>query len=453
MRNLAAVILAAGQGTRMKSTRAKVLHPLAGRPMLYYPLNAARETGSQKIVVVVGYEGEQVKRTFSDTDIVYATQHRRLGTADAVMSAREALADFTGDILLLCGDIPLIKGSTLQELIEIHRKEKNSVTVLSAKRNNPAGYGRIVRNRQGAIQKIVEEKDASFQEKKVSEVNSGIYCFDSAFLFKALDSISSHNAQNEYYLTDTIAIARKHKNKAGTFLLADATEVMGINNRAELARADGEIRKQILEQLMLNGVTIIDPQNTYVDCDVQVGRDTVIYPHTFLTGNSNIGSNCLIESGCHIKESEIGSHVTIRCYSVVIESIIRNRAAIGPFAHIRSASDVGEEARVGNFVEVKKTIIGPKTKAAHLSYLGDAEIGSDVNIGAGTITCNYDGLKKHTTVIEDNAFVGSNSELVAPVTIGTRALVGAGSTITKDVPPDAVAIGRGKQLNRKKEPG
>jgi len=452
MRKLATVVLAAGQGKRMKSSKAKVLHLLAGRPMLHYPLNAARETGSQKIVVVTGYQQEQVRKTFSDTDIVYALQNRQLGTGDAVMSAREALADFNGDTLLLCGDIPLIKGSTLKKLINIHREEENSVTVLTTRKNNTAGYGRIVRDEKGTIQKIVEEKDTSPQEKKISEVNSGIYCFDSTFLFKALDSISHHNAQNEYYLTDTIAIAREQKNKAGFLLVPDETEVMGINNRIELARADGEIRKQILERLMLRGVTIIDPQNTYVDLDVQVGKNTTVYPHTFLTGNTKIGEDCLIESGCQISGSKIGSHVTIRCNSVINGSVIRDRATIGPFAHIRPASDIGEEVRVGNFVEVKKTSIGKKSKAAHLSYLGDTTIGSEVNIGAGTITCNYDGVKKHPTVIEDNAFIGSNTELVAPVKIGQGSLIGAGSTITRDVPPDSLTVGRAKQVNLKKKP-
>jgi len=452
MRELATIILAAGQGKRMKSAKAKVLHSLAGKPMLFYPVNAAREIGSHKIIVVVGYQREEVKKTFGDPDIMYAIQNRQLGTGHAVMSARENLVRFNGDILLLSADIPLIKKNTLKKLIDLHRKGKNVVTVLTTRKKNPTGYGRIVRNGDGKILKIIEEKDASSTEKEILEVNSGIYCFNSTFLFKALDSISHHNAQNEYYLTDTIAVARNWGEGVAGLSISDEIELMGVNNRIELALASDQKRKEILERLMLDGVTIINPRETYIDLDVRVGKDTVIYPNTFLMGNTEIGEQCLIESGCQIVESKIGSQVTIKWASVIQGSVIRDRAMIGPFAHIRPNSEIGEEVRIGNFVEVKKTTLGKASRASHLSYLGDTTVGTGVNVGAGTITCNYDGISKHPTVIEDNAFIGSNTELVAPVRIGQGALIGAGSTITKDVPPESMAVGRAKQVNFKKKP-
>ncbi|MFH0812062.1 MAG: bifunctional UDP-N-acetylglucosamine diphosphorylase/glucosamine-1-phosphate N-acetyltransferase GlmU [Pseudomonadota bacterium] len=452
MRKVATIILAAGQGKRMKSITAKVLHPLAGKPMLYYPLTIAREIGSQKIIVVVGYHQEKVKKTFPDADITYVTQNEQLGTGHAVACARKALTDFNGDVLLLYGDIPLLKKATLETLINIHREGKNAVTVLTTKKDDPTGYGRIIRDDTGNVQKIIEEKDATPQQKAIQEVNSGIYCFDAHFLITASDALSCQNAQQEYYLTDTIAVARKRGERVASFFVPDEVEVMGVNNRIELAQASEEIRKYILEKLMLEGVSIINPKDTYVDLDVRVGKDTVIYPNTFLMGNTEIGDQCVIESGCQIIDSKIGSRVTIRWASVIDGSVIRDQATIGPFAHIRPHSDIGEEARIGNFVEVKKSAIGKGSKASHLSYLGDTTVGKGVNVGAGTITCNYDGVSKHPTIIEDDVFIGSNTELIAPVRIGRGALIGAGSTITKDVPPETLAIGRAKQVNLKKKP-
>jgi bifunctional UDP-N-acetylglucosamine pyrophosphorylase / glucosamine-1-phosphate N-acetyltransferase len=436
----------------MKSFRAKVLHTLAGKPMLYYPLTVARELGPEKIVVVVGHQAEDVRETFPDPDLCYVTQAEQRGTGHAVSCVREILGDFTGDVLLLYGDIPLIKKSTLEMLLSIHRKEGNLITVLTATKDDPAGYGRIVRDDRGGVQRIVEERDASSEEREIREVNSGIYCFDSRFLFSALRSLSCHNDQNEYYLTDTVSIARTQGGKVTPFLVHDETEVMGINNRVELARASEEIRKTVLTHLMLEGVTLVNPHNTYIDADVRIGKDTVIYPNTFLTGRTEIGEGCVIESGCQIVDSIIGSQVTIKWASVVSGSTVRERATIGPFAHIRPHSDIGEEARIGNFVEVKKSTIGKGSKSSHLTYLGDATVGKRVNVGAGTITCNYDGVSKHPTIIEDEVFIGSNTELVAPVRIGHGALIGAGSTITKDVPPESLAIGRAKQVNLNKKP-
>ncbi len=451
MRDVATIILAAGKGKRMKSDRAKVLHPLAGKPMLYYPLKVAREIESQKIIVVVGYQRQKVKEAFPDQDIVYVTQRNQLGTGNAVACTQETLKDFHGDILLLCGDIPLIKKNSLKNLINVHQEEGNAVTVLTAKMKNPTGYGRIVRDDQGKIRKIIEEKDASPEEKTISEVNSGIYCFDSKFLFNALESLSRQNAQEEYYLTDIVAIARNRGAKVADFLIPNEAEVTGVNNRIELARASEIIRREILERLMLEGITIVDPENTYIDLDVRVGKDTIIYPNTFIEGNTEIGEDCLIESGCHIRESKIGSNVTIRWASVINGSIIKDRASVGPFAHIRPESEIGEDSRIGNFVEVKKTFFGKGSKASHLTYLGDSIVGTGVNVGAGTITCNYDGVSKHQTIIEDDAFIGSNTELVAPVRVGREALIGAGSTITRDVPPKSLAIGRARQVNLSKK--
>ena len=452
MKDFAVIILAAGKGKRMKSATVKVLHPLAGKPLLFYPLNAARKLKSQKIIVVVGYQGENVKKAFNDDDLTFVTQWKQLGTGHAVASARDALAGFEGDVLILCGDIPLIHDTTLMKLITLHQEEKNRVTLLTTTVKDPTGYGRIVRDPQGLIQKIIEEKDATSQEKEIAEINSGIYCFESKFLFEALESLSRQNAQNEYYLTDTIAIARDRGDNVGSLCLANDIEVMGINNRIELAQANEVMRKEILDKLMLEGVSIINPKDTYIDFGVHIGKDTVICPNSFLMGNTVIGENCLIEPGCQIKDTTVGSQVTLRLASVIHGSIIRDRATVGPFAHIRPESDIGEGVRVGNFVEVKKSSLGKNSKAAHLTYLGDTTMGSEVNVGAGTITCNYDGFSKHQTVIEDGVFIGSNTELVAPVKIGQGALIGAGSTITKDVPPDHLAISRTKQVNFNKKP-
>jgi bifunctional UDP-N-acetylglucosamine pyrophosphorylase/glucosamine-1-phosphate N-acetyltransferase len=452
MKELAVIILAAGQGKRMKSSQAKVLHCVAGKPLLFYPLKVAREMAPQKLLVVVGHQQEKVQEAFPDSDITYVTQSRQLGTGHAVAVTRDVLSGFGGDVILLCGDIPLIKKNTVDDLLAKHREGNNLVTLLTTAMKNPTGYGRIIRDSGGNVQKIVEEKDASLQEKAVSEINSGIYCFDGSFLFEVLHSLSCNNAQEEYYLTDTVAMARDRGGGVAGLVLAEEHEVMGINNRVELARASELKRREILEKHMVEGVTIINPSDTYIDHDVRVGKDTVIYPNTFIEGATEIGEHCLIESGCRIRESRIESHATIRWASVISESIIHHGASIGPFAHIRPSSEIGEDARVGNFVEVKKSSLGKGSKASHLSYLGDSTVGSGVNVGAGTITCNYDGVSKHQTIIEDSVFIGSNTELVAPVRVGRNAMVGAGSTITKDVPPESLAVGRAKQVIFKKNP-
>ncbi|HQO78827.1 MAG TPA: bifunctional UDP-N-acetylglucosamine diphosphorylase/glucosamine-1-phosphate N-acetyltransferase GlmU [Thermodesulfobacteriota bacterium] len=447
MKELATVILAAGQGTRMKSSVVKVLHRVAGKPMLQYPLVAARQIDSQKIILVLGHQENAVREAFPDPDLVIVSQPEQLGTGHAVMCARQALTGFSGDILLLCGDVPLIQTKTLALLVETHQKKENAVTVLTTVKSNPTGYGRIIRDEHGAIRRIIEERDASAEEKRVSEINSGIYCFDGLFLLEALNLLAQQNAQNEYYLTDTVDIARAQKRTVEGIPVSNEYEVMGVNTRIELAQADRLKRIEILETLMLQGVTIIDPGATHIDNDVRIGQDTIVYPNTFIEGNSTIGSGCTIGAGCHIVNSTIGSNVLIKWCSVVHESIVRDKAAIGPFAHLRPGTEIGEEAKIGNFVEVKKSRIGKGSKASHLTYLGDSTIGSDVNVGAGTITCNYDGFAKHPTIIEDDVFIGSNTALVAPVQIGKGAIIGAGSTITKNVPSEALALERSKQIN------
>ena len=447
MKDLTTIILAAGQGTRMKSSCAKVLHLVAGKPLLHYPLSAARAIGSQKIVVVVGYQEDDVKSAFPDQDLIFATQTEQLGTGHAVMCAREALTGFTGDILLLCGDVPLIEAETLEHLIAVHREQNNAITLLSTAMEDPTGYGRIVRNDEGAVQGIIEEKDASPEEKEIVEINSGVYCFDAQFLLTALDSLSQNNAQNEYYLTDTVAIGVERQQPVEAVLVEDESEIMGVNNRIELAMASAEKRRDILGKLMLEGVTVIDPWATYIDAGVSIGRDTVIYPNTFITGDTRIGERCVIQAGCQIVDSTLGDGVNVKWASVIEESSIKDSASIGPFAHLRPGADIGEEAKVGNFVEVKKSSIGKGSKASHLTYLGDTTLGDGVNVGAGTITCNYDGYSKYRTVIEDDVFIGSNTSLVAPVEVGKGAIIGAGSTITKKVPANSLAVERSKQVN------
>lgn len=452
MKALASIILAAGQGTRMHSSRVKVLHLLAGKPLLHYPLVAARSIAAERIVVVVGHQAQEVKACLAAPDLTWVIQSPQLGTGHALMCSREALEGFAGDLLLLCGDIPLIRPATLERLVAFHRQEENAVTVLTAITKDPAGYGRIIRGGGGDIARIVEEKDASAQERAVMEINTGIYCFDAAFVFSALDGLCRQNAQNEYYLTDTVAIAASQGRRVGGVRASCAEEVMGINTRLDLARAYEVLRCEVLERLMRAGVTIIDPHHTYVEPDVQIGKDTTIYPNTYLSDATRIGEGCVIEPGCRIAASTLGDGVVVKSASVIEESVIRKGATIGPFAHVRPQSDIGEGARIGNFVEVKKSTIGPGSKASHLSYLGDASIGAGVNVGAGTITCNFDGVSKYATIIEDDVFIGSNTELVAPVRVGKGALVGAGSTITKDVPPGTLAIGRARQVNLPKKP-
>ena len=449
MNNLAAIILAAGKGTRMKSELVKVMHPLAGMPLVAWPVKTARETGATSIVIVVGHQAEKVRDYFAgETDILFACQEEQLGTGHAVASARQSLAGFSGRVLILCGDAPLIKAATIRAMLHHHQQQGAVVTVLTASLKQPFGYGRIIKDQAGRVERIVEEKDAAAGERLVTEINSGIYCVESDFLFSAIATLKNDNVQGEYYLTDIIKRAAAAGLTCVSFPVGEPVEVMGVNDRLQLAEAGMVIRTRINEALMLAGTTIIDPATTYIDQGVRVGRDTTIQPNVHISGDTAIGNNCLIEPSVVIRNCRIGNSVTIKAGSVMTDAIIHDDVAIGPMAHLRPGTELKEHVKIGNFVETKKIVMGEGSKASHLTYLGDAAIGANVNIGCGTITCNYDGVKKHRTIIEDDVFVGSDVQFVAPVTIGRNSLIAAGTTVTKDVPPDSLAIARAPQLNK-----
>jgi bifunctional UDP-N-acetylglucosamine pyrophosphorylase/glucosamine-1-phosphate N-acetyltransferase len=441
------VVLAAGQGTRMKSSLPKVLHRVAGQPMIARVLQAARTTSPETLTIIVGHQAETVRRHFGDVPgLQFAVQQPQLGTAHALQQAESLLEGRTGTLLLLSGDVPLLRPETLQRLVETHRGSQAAATVVTATVDQPYGYGRIVRTR-GRIARIVEERDASPAERRIKEINSGIYAFDLAPLWDALRGIASQNAQGEFYLTDLIGIYRRRKLPVETLLVDNAQEIRGINSRTELAEVSRLVRQKKNEELMARGVTLIDPATTYIDTDADVAPDTVIHPGVIIEGRTRIGSACEIHGYVRIADSEIGDRATIHSFCVISGAQVAAGASVGPFAHLRPSSVVGENAKVGNFVELKNTTLGAGSKANHLSYLGDATIGTQVNVGAGTITCNYDGVNKHRTVVEDGAFIGSDTQLIAPVSVGKGAYVGAGSSITEDVPAGALGIARGRQTN------
>ncbi|OGP71412.1 MAG: UDP-N-acetylglucosamine diphosphorylase/glucosamine-1-phosphate N-acetyltransferase [Deltaproteobacteria bacterium RBG_16_50_11] len=448
MEGMAIVILAAGKGTRMNSDLVKVLHPLMGIPMLSYTLDLSLNgIHAEKTVVVVGYQADRIREKFNDPRLQFALQEEQLGTGHAVMQALPFLQDFTGTVLILCGDVPLVKLETLRSFIDAFRRSGSALSVLTTVVENPFGYGRVLRNTGGWLEKIVEEKDASEEEKLIREINTGIFLVRAPYLFQGLKEIGQENAQGEYYLTDLVEVARQKGLRCSAHMVADPMEVMGINTRIDVATAHEVLRKWKMQDLMLSGVTILDPQVTYVDRMVEVGKDTILHPNCILEGKTKIGQRCIIESNAKMIDSIVGNEVIIRSNCVITESKIEDGAVIGPFSHLRPLTEVKAKAKIGNFVEVKKSVIGEGSKANHLSYIGDSLVGEDVNIGAGTITCNYDGFEKHQTIIGDRVFVGSNVELVAPVKIGNRSTVGAGTTVTKNVPEGALAISRMKQRN------
>lgn len=448
MDHLHIVVLAAGKGTRMKSAVPKVLHHACGLPLIEHVLRAADALTPQTTVVIVGHEAELVTaRLASRAGVVVVVQEPQLGTGHALLQAEVALHGLTGTIVLLSGDVPLLRPETLQRLLARHQSAAAAATVLTATFPDPTGYGRIVRD-NGAITAIVEHRDASPEVLAIREINSGIYAFDLPPLFEALRQVGSGNAQGEYYLPDLIRIYRERGLTVTTVELADASEILGVNSRSELAIVAAGLRDRKLASLMAAGVTIIDPASTWIEPDVTVGQDTVIHPQVYLQGGTSVGEGCEIQSGVRIADSTLGDRVLVNSYCVITSARIGPGARVGPFAHIRPDSEIGPDAHVGNFVELKKTVLGRGSKANHLAYLGDAIIGETVNIGAGTITCNYDGVTKNQTVIEDGAFIGSDSQLVAPVRVGRGAYVAAGSSITRDVPPDALAITRGTQINK-----
>ncbi len=430
----------------MKSGLAKVLHPLAGRPMLMHTLDNVLALRPEKTTVVIGHQADKV-RALLPPGVVPALQKERNGTAHAAGAGLAALRGADGVLLLVSGDTPLLDVETLKGLVSYHKHKKADITVLTAVLDEPFGYGRIVRE-DGSIKKIVEQKDANPSERKIKEINSGTYCFNIKSLKQALRHVRSANAQGEFYLTDVVEIVRRKGGSVAGIPVAEPATALGINSRVELAEAEKIIRAKINRRFMASGVTIIDPENTYVSAGAEIAPDTVIHPGNTITGRTEIGAGCVLMPGNIISDSVIGGGVKIKGYSVIEDSEISDGAHIGPFAHLRPGSVVGANAHVGNFVELKKASLGEGTKASHLTYLGDALVGRNVNIGAGTITCNYDGFSKFKTVIGDDVFVGSDSQFIAPVTVGKGALIAAGSTITKDVPKDALALSRTPQTNR-----
>jgi bifunctional UDP-N-acetylglucosamine pyrophosphorylase/glucosamine-1-phosphate N-acetyltransferase len=450
VQEIISIILAAGKGTRMKSDLVKVLHPLLGVPMLSYPVELSlKDIKVEKTILVVGHQADKIKEKFKDPRIHFVLQEEQLGTGHAVLQALPFLQSFNGTVLILCGDVPLVKMETLRSFIDTFWRNESNLSVLTAVVENPSGYGRIIRGPTGWLERIVEEKDGSDDEKLIREINTGIFCIKAPFLIDGLKEIGQENAQGEYYLTDLVEIGRKRGVRCSAHMVADPTEVMGINTRADLAVANEVLRQEKVMDLMLSGVTIIDPKTAYADKTVEIGKDTIVHPNCVLQGKTKIGERCVIESNARIVDSLIGNEVLVRSNSVITESKIDDGASIGPFAHLRPLTEIKTKAKIGNFVEVKKSVIGKGTKANHLTYIGDSLVGEEVNVGAGTIVCNYDGFEKHQTIIGDRVFVGSNVELVAPVKVGSRSSIGAGTTVTKDVPEGALAISRVRQKNIK----
>ena len=441
-----AVILAAGKGTRMKSDLPKVLHKVAGISMLEHVFRSVSAIEPEKTVTVIGHKAELVEQVLAgQTEFVRQTE--QLGTGHAVMMAESVLENLTGQTLVIAGDTPLITGESLKNLIDFHINHKNVATILTAEADNPFGYGRIVRNQHGEVIKIVEQKDASDFEQQIKEINTGTYVFDNARLFEALKNINTNNAQGEYYITDVIGIFRENGEKVGAYTLKDFDESLGVNDRVALATAESIMRRRINQQHMINGVSFVNPDTTYIDVDVEIAPEVQIEANVTLKGQTKIGAETILTNATYIVDSEIGERAVITS-SMIEESSVADGVTVGPYAHIRPGSSLAKDVHVGNFVEVKGSSIGENTKAGHLTYIGNSEVGANVNFGAGTITVNYDGQKKYKTIIGDNVFAGSNSTIIAPVELSDNSLVGAGSTITKDVPADAIALGRGRQINK-----
>jgi bifunctional UDP-N-acetylglucosamine pyrophosphorylase/glucosamine-1-phosphate N-acetyltransferase len=443
------VILAAGQGTRMKSARPKVLHRAAGLPMIEHVLATASELQPRSTTVVVGHQADGLRASLGDglhKNLTFVVQEPQLGTGHALMTAESALSNATGTLVLLYADVPALPATTVKALVDHHVECSAAATVLTAIVDNPTGYGRIVRSGE-QIARIVEERDATSAERAIREINSGIYAFALDGLFATLRTLAPDNAQREYYLTDLVSILRDRGKRVETVIVSNPDDIRGVNSRSDLAAVSRVMRERKVAELMAAGVTIEDPATAYIDRDVTIGADTIVRPGVSIEGRTTIGSACEIHSGVRIVDSQIGDRVAIYNHCVITEARIGDDVKIGPFAHLRNAADVRKSARVGNFVELKKTVLGEGSKSNHLAYLGDATIGQKVNIGAGTITCNYDGVKKNPTIIEDGAFIGSDTQLIAPVTVGKGAYVGSGTTVRQNVPPGALAVSAGKQRN------
>ena len=449
MAEISAIVLAAGMGTRMKSGLVKVMHPLAGPPMIEWPVAAALEAGVAGCVLVVGHQEEKVRAYFAGRgEIRYAVQSDQLGTGHAVRCAIPELPQDSATILILCGDTPLITAQTLAAMLKAHATSGAAITVMTATLNDPFGYGRIVKQGDGSIVAITEEKDASPEERRIREVNAGVYCVERSFLEQAVANLDCNNAQGEYYLTDVVRQAAGQGLACRGYSVADPTEITGVNDRVQLAEAGRVLRGRINRELMLSGVTMIDPQTVYIDRGVRIGRDSVIHPGAAITGETVIGERCEVGQGTLISSCLLDNDVVVKAGTVMETSVVHDAAAIGPMAHMRPGCELSAHVKIGNFVETKKIFMGEGSKASHLTYLGDATIGKHVNIGCGTITCNYDGVKKHHTVIEDDVFVGSDVQFVAPVTVGRNSLIAAGTTVTMSIPPDSLAIARAPQVNK-----
>ncbi len=443
------VILAAGEGKRMRSRRAKVLHRLAGRPLVAYPVALARAIGTRGIVLVVGHQGEAVRAALAgEPDLRFVEQKEQRGTGHALAMARDAVPASATVLLLLYADVPLLATATVTRLLAHHRRTRAAATLLTFTPADPTGYGRILRRggARGRVCGIVEERDATAAQRRLRESNSGIYGFDPRVLWPTLDRLSPENDQGEFYLTDVIGLLARGRRRVEAVHVDDPLEVAGVNDRRQLAELEVVLRARTLGRLMAEGVTVLDPGSTYVDADVHVGRDTVLYPGVLLEGRTTLGEGCVVGTGCQLTDMTLGERVTLRPYCVMERSIVEADATVGPFARLRPGSVIGAGAEVGNFIEIKKSTLGRRVKAHHVGYLGDAVVGEGANIGAGTITCNYDGAKKHETRIGARAFIGTNSSLVAPLTVGEDAYIGAGSVITKDVPPGALALERAPQV-------
>ena len=441
---LETIILAAGKGTRMRSKLPKVLHKVGGKPMLQHVIDAAKAAGSEREVIVTGSGAELVKEVISGVEFVL--QAEQLGTGHAVLSAKKNFEKSKGTVLILCGDTPLLTGKLLKDFTAAHENSKCAATVLTAKMPDATGYGRVVRDTDGTLKKIVEDKDANELEKKIREVNAGVYCFDVQKLFAALGKINNNNSQGEYYLPDALTILSGDGEKIGAFTAEYADETLGINSRVQLAAADRIFRMKKNHALMNSGVTIIDPNTTFIDIDAEIGQDTIIYPNTYIEGKTTIGEDCTIGPNIRFVDMKVGNKVKAQ-FSYCHESEILDGVTLGPYVHIRPGTTIGKNVKIGNFVEVKNSTVGEGSKLPHLQYIGDTDMGSGVNVGCGTVTCNYDGKEKFRTVICDNAFIGCNSNLVAPVTVEEGAYVAAGSTITKDVPKGNLAVARARQTN------
>ncbi|KNZ43296.1 bifunctional UDP-N-acetylglucosamine diphosphorylase/glucosamine-1-phosphate N-acetyltransferase GlmU [Acetobacterium bakii] len=440
------IILAAGQGTRMRSQKPKVLHQVCGKNILNYVLDASRDSGINEIAVVVGYQAEEVKTSLSP-DVTTILQSEQLGTGHAVLQALPFYSELKGNLVVLVGDAPLVRPETIRGLVAEHERRGHGATVLSANFEDPTGYGRMVKNKAGDLEKIVEERDATVSEKRIQEINSGMYCFDAQTLILALKELKTDNTQGEYYLTDVVEIMRGMGKTTGTYVTPDHEDIQAINSKVQLAQAEALMRKRINAKLMDVGVIMIDPAATYIGWDVIVGQDTTLYPGVILEGKTVIGKDCLIGANSRLVNMEIGDAVTIH-NSTLLDSSVGDNTSVGPYAYVRPGSQIGRHCKVGDFVEVKNSTMADGAKAAHLTYIGDGDVGENVNLGCGTVFVNYDGKKKYRTTVEKNAFIGCNTNLIAPVTVKEGAYIAAGSTITDDVPEDSLAIARARQVNK-----